>query len=409
VLWECKYVNPLYENIALRKRADDAIAHGALTNSKRPSTFVRGVYPTHIKRGYHSTVVDMDGNRYLDLISGLGTNLFGYGNPAIARAVNHVMQFGGSVFSLGSQDEVQYAEKVKGIFPFIERMRFLKTGSEGCAAALRIARAYTGRNLVISEGYHGWHDEFTSLAEPAHGVPAHDFIYSDKSSWPSYDVAAVIIEPVITDMGPERVKWLQALRRQCDETRTVLIFDETITAFRFPNYCVARYFNILPDLWIGGKAVGGGLPISIVGGKKEIMESDYFVSSTWGGDRTAIAAGSTAINLLHNDFKPDDLWIYGTEFKEKFNSITDQVQMVGYPTRGVFEYKDPMFKAVFMQEMCRSSILIGPSWFMTKFIYEEMDNIISIAKAVVKNINNGMCRLQGEPPQSPFAERVRRC
>lgn len=397
----------LYNNVNYKKRAERAIAHGSLTNSKRPTTFVQGVYPTHIKRAYGSTVVDADENAYLDFIGGLGTNLFGYGNPEIGRSVTHAMQSGGSVFSMGSVAEVEYAEKVKGIFPFLDRVRFLKTGSEGCVAAVRIARAFTGNQMILSEGYHGWTDEFVQLTEPAHGVPQIGWAKNLSDYRMNTEVAAVIIEPVITDHSPERVKWLQNLRDDCTKNGVVLIYDETITAFRFPQYSVARYFNILPDLWIGGKAIGGGLPLSIVGGRADIMESDYFVSSTWAGDRLAIAAGTTAIDLLYNEFKIDDLWTFGTEFMEKFNAISPKVQLEGYPTRGIFKYQDDVFKALFMQEMCKAKILLGPSWFYNKFLHKQMENVISVAEAVVKKISYSQVLLQGDMPESPFAEKVR--
>ena len=127
----------MHNNIALNREAHEHIAGGALTNSKRPASLIRGVYPTHIERGYGSTLVDVDGNRFTDFICGLGTNLFGYANPAITAAVTRVMMGGGSVFSLGSREEVVYSRRIKETFPFLDRVRFLKSGSEGCSAAVR--------------------------------------------------------------------------------------------------------------------------------------------------------------------------------------------------------------------------------------------------------------------------------
>jgi glutamate-1-semialdehyde aminotransferase len=401
-----------YNGSELNIRAERSIAHGALTNSKRPSAFVRGVYPTHIRRGHGSVLFDVDGNRYIDTVCGLGTNLFGYGNPQIGEAVARAMQSGGSVFSLGSDLEVEVAETLKGTFPFLERLRFLKTGSEGCAAAVRIARAFTGRDYIISEGYHGWHDEFTSLTPPANGVLEASYILNDMDYL--YDaggefgvVAAVIIEPVITDISKERREKLQEIREFCDEHGILLIFDETISAYRFPNYCVARHWNILPDLWIGGKAIAGGLPLSVVGGRADVMESDYFVSSTWAGDRLALAAAQVADGLVHGPYNPADLWLYGQEFQEKFNAVSPCVQAAGYPTRGVWKFATDMHKVLWMQEMCKAGILVGPSWFYTKYIHTELDNLLSIHKGVIKNIEEGKYRGEGDPPQSPFAERVR--
>jgi acetylornithine/succinyldiaminopimelate/putrescine aminotransferase len=138
------------------------------------------------------------------------------------------------------------------------------------------------------------------------------------------------------------------------------------------------------------------------------MESDYFVSSTWSGDRLACAAALESIRLSHNDFRPEDLWVLGQEFLDKFNEIDKEVQIEGYPTRGVFKYKSDDFKALYMQELCKAGVLIGPSWFYNKHLHLEMDNVLAISKAVIKKIKEGSVKLEGKPPRSPFAERVRK-
>jgi glutamate-1-semialdehyde 2,1-aminomutase len=400
-----------FESIEANKRASQSIAHGALTNSKRPSCFVKGIYPTHIKGGSKCYLTDVDGNKYIDYICGLGTNLFGYSNNEIRQAVRSALEEGGVVYSLSSIDEVNYAETLKQTFPFLDRVRFLKDGSSGCSAAIKMARAFTGRKWVLSEGYHGWHDDFVQLTEPATGVIRDGMTmgYADDVH-PKFleKVAAVIVEPVILDASNKRQRWLQKLREACTKAGTVLIYDETITAFRFPQYCVARHFNILPDLFIAGKALAGGFPISVIGGKQEVMESDYFISSTWAGDRVAIAAGMAANRLIHTDyFGPENLWVFGKEFCEKFNQLSKNVQIKGYPTRGIFDYKSKHFQPLFMQEMALSGILIGPTWFYNIFLHHEMENVLDIAKAIIKKIENGMVKLKGIPPISPFAERVR--
>ena len=394
-------------NINWNKRALKSIAHGALTNSKRASTFVEGVYPSHVQAAYKCYLVDVDGNKYIDYICALGTNFFGYANPEITRAVTQALQTGGPVFSFGSAEEVKLAEKMKEVFPFLDRVRFLKSGSEGCTAAIRIARAFTGRKKVLQQGYSGWHDQFVSLTPPAHGVVDTFNIEKLGEIHNPDQVAAIILEPIITDTSDKRIHFLQLLRDLCTKAGIILIFDETITAYRFPEYSVAKHLNILPDLWIGGKALAGGLSLSVVGGRRDIMESDYFVSSTWAGDRLSCAAALEAITLSHGDYRPEDLWRMGQDFKDKFNSISEEVQIEGYPTRGVFKYKSEGYKALFMQELCKAGVLIGPTWFYNKHLHVEMENVCSIAKAVDKKIKAGECRLEGKPPQSPFAERVR--
>jgi glutamate-1-semialdehyde aminotransferase len=398
-------------NIILQRTANEKIAHGALTNSKRPECLLEGVYPTHISDAYKCYLNDVDGNRYIDFICGLGTNLFGYGNYKIIEAVKKMIDTGGSVFSLASGMEVIFAEKFIDEHPFIDRVRFLKSGSEGCSAAIRIARAYTGRSLVLTEGYHGWHDDFVQITPPAVGVAPNNQmgILTDLSLAKIKKPAAIIIEPVNLEFNSERIAWLQKLRDICDEHKICLIYDETITAYRFKAGSVAKATNIYPDLWIGGKAIGGGYPLSVVGGKKDVMEASYFVSSTWAGDRIPFAAGIASIELMHNNFKSDDLWNYGSVFLERFNKISSDVKIHGYPTRGVFKYSSLKYQALFMQEMCKAGILIGPSWFYNKFLHEEMDHVISCACEIDRKIRNSYVKLEGKPPVSPFSKKVREC
>jgi glutamate-1-semialdehyde 2,1-aminomutase len=391
----------------LRNLQDENIAHSAMTNSKRPSCFVEGVYPTHIKKAYKCYLEAANGKTYIDYICALGTNLFGYSNPTINQAVMDAMNSGGSVYSLASDSEALFADKFVDEMPFIEKVRFLKCGSSGCSAAIKIARAYTGRDMILTEGYHGWHDAFVSLTPPAYGVSGRFNIQSltKGAQYPETIPAAVIIEPV---MLVEDAKRLQELREWCTKKGVLLIFDETITAYRYKDGCVAKALNIHPDIWIGGKAIAGGLPLSVVGGKREVMEADYFVSSTWGGDRVAIYAADKAIDLIHGEYSPDALWEMGQEFLSKFNVISPEVVIEGYATRGAFKYQSDEFKALFMQEMCLAGVLIGPSWFYNKDLHTEMDNVLDISKHCIKRILEGKVSLLGKMPQSPFADKVRK-
>lgn len=397
-----------YENVAFQRRARKCIAQSALTNSKREECFVRNVYPTHIQKAYKCYLIDSDNRKYIDYICALGTNYFGYGNYHITNAASQALK-NGAVYSFASEDEVLFAEEFKGKFPFVEKIKILKEGSAGCAAAIKIARAYTEREYVLSEGYHGWHDAFVQLTPPANGVVLDGKVqnYSDEIDECFLKAcAAVIVEPVMLDASEERRRWLQDLRAKCTKHGALLIFDETITAIRFDQYSVAKAWNILPDLWVGGKALGGGLPISVVGGKKEVMDCDYFVSSTWAGDRVAISAARKALELATNAYNPTSLWANGQEFLDRFNGLSDWIQIKGYPTRGRF--KSTPFLAVFYQEMAKAGVLFGPSWFYNLDLHFEMDNVIGIAKSVIQKILDGKAVLENPAPISPFAEAFRR-
>lgn len=388
----------------LQGRAEQAIAHGALTNSKRPSCFVKGVYPTHLARGKGCYVWDTRGNKYIDFICGLGSNLLGYANEEINQAISDRLKNGASL-SLSSALEVEVAEKIKEMFPFIECLRFLKTGSDACSAAVRIARARTGKVSLYSDGYHGWHDEWTSLTPPAHGVPTHPNI--SAGVYPPAGTAACIIEPVITDFSPERKAAVQKIASRCKETGTLLIFDEVITGLRFTGNSVAAAFDIKPDLVCLGKAIGNGMPISVVGGRREIMESDYFVSSTFAGETLSLASSLKTMQLMQEKYKIDTLWDKGSVFLREFNSFwPDGVWIEGYPTRGTFK-GNPDNIALFWQEACRSGLLFGPSWFFCFPHMDVMDQVLSTCKNILGRVRRGEVKLEGELPQKPYAQKIR--
>lgn len=388
-------------------RANSAIAHGALTNSKRPETFVKGVYPTHMKRGFGAELWDVDDKRYIDYICGLGTNLFGYGNHEINEAITQQLKLG-SLFSLGSTLEVEVAERFKAHFPYVEKVRFLKTGSEACSAAIRIARAYAGRSEIVSSGYHGWHDDFVHLTPPAKGVPDRDYMMRTVSEclYP----AAIIVEPVITNFGDDTIRELRRLRAHCTDNDILLIFDETITGIRYEKLSVANALGIEPDISIFGKAIGGGLPISVVAGKAKFMDCDYFVSSTFAGDTAALASMNKVFDLLAGEYRIERLWDEGRYFLSEFNSIDPEVVRIeGYPTRGKFVYIGELTRQLFMQEACKAGILFGPTWFFNFHHAKYTHQVISMCRSIISRIKNGAVKAEGEPPQSPFAERVRQC
>lgn len=395
-------------DLAFLQRAEAVIAHGALTNSKRPHSFVKGVYPTHLVKGKGCHVWDRAGNRYVDFIGGLGSNLLGYAHDEITEAITAQAKLGATL-SLGTEIEVELAERLTALFPFVERLRFLKTGSDACSAAVRIARAYTGRDLVLSMDYHGWHDDFVSLTPPAHGVPmARDWIARADDAPLGRDVAAVIIEPIVTDASEARIDWLRRVRENCTRDGVLLIFDEVITGFRYPGYAVAKHHGIEPDLICFGKALGGGLPLAVVGGRKAVMESDYFVSSTFAGETLSLAAAKKTLELLNDTkYRIANLWARGQNFLERFNATaTGVVQLEGYPTRSKV-VGEPLSKALFFQEACRAGLLFGPSFFFNFPHMEVIDEVISTVGDITTRIKSGSVELLGEMPQQPYAEKVR--
>lgn len=399
-------------------RARLSIAQGALTNSKRAATFVEGVYPQHVLRGEGPYLWDVDEKKYVDFICGLGSNLFGYANPELAL---REIAPGFRCPSFSTPYEVVLAERLKAMFPFIDRLKFLKSGTEACNAAVRIARAWTGKELVLSEGYHGWGDDFTALDTPAAGVPK-GVKAGIQMLGPSHagtdfpnltdKVAAVIVEPVMCDASPERRQWLERLRDKCKKVGALLIFDEVITGFRFPKFSVANYWGIRPDLICLGKAMGGGMAISAVGGGREVMDNpEYFVSSTFAGETLPIRVADKALRLLqeNQEYSLTALWEAGQDWLDRFNRLWPEMLTIeAYPTRGAFKCISPEFKALFWQEACKAGILFGPSWFFN-FALAKIDRAIQLQslQEIMWKVKSGKAKLEGKLPVPPKSQMIR--
>lgn len=375
------------------------IAQGCLTNSKHPDRFVKGVYPTHAVEAKGCEIVGSDGKRYIDFICGLGTNLIGYNNVKISQAVAAELYNGFSP-SLPTKHAAEAAEALTEIYPWVEKWKFLKTGSEACSAAVRIARAYTKEWFVGSKGYHGHMDLFISLTEPSHGVPD-DYRIGD-TCFPGELSACSIIEPDFYDADR-----LQLIRDHCNDVKALLIYDEVVTSLRYRHFSVSQDTKIRPDLIIVGKSMAGGLPLAAVGGPSAIMDADYFVSSTYAGETLSLAACKEMCKLVQTTYINEDLWKTGGRFKDRFNAISPNVQIDGYNTRGSFRFLDKRWEHLFYQECCKAGLLFGPSWFWAYPHADHADSVIAVVGDILDRIESGQCKMEGVSPTSPFSKGVR--
>jgi len=399
--------------MSYKNRAENAIGQGTTTNSKHWNSHVKGVYPTHIKASTGPYLIDTENKKYVDFAGGLGTNLLGYGHPLIESEVEKYRHQGKSP-SLPHILEVEVAEKLKQCFSWTQRWKFLKTGTEATLASLRMARAYTERNVILSEYYHGWADIFTSLTPPAKGVPPHEYIkpltLEYLTKYP-LSVAAIITEPIAIDASKERIDYLNRLRRICDENGILLIFDEIITGFRYKSLSVSKHYNVIPDLITIGKACGNGYPLAAVGGPKEILDNDYFVSSTYAGEITALAACNAVIDTIRTkpEFHIDRLWEAGEKFLKGFNEASKELSfhIEGYPTRGVFKGNEENI-ALFFQEACLAGILFGKSWFISHSHIPLLENTLESCKDIILKMSKTKPKLLGELPRSPFSMKARK-
>lgn len=286
-----------------------------------------GCDPLFVAEASGCMITDVDGNQFIDFVGSWGPMILGHAHPEVVEAIRRTAAQGTS-FGAPSPLEVELAAQVCDAVPSLEKVRFVNSGTEATMSAVRLARGYTGRKIVVKfDGcYHGHADSFLvqagsgvlTLGIPGSpGVPD-DIVkntisipYNDKAVLdqtlrnPELDIACVIVEPVAGNMGvvPPSPVFLAKLRQLTKELGIVLIFDEVITGFRLSLGGAQQYFGIMPDLTCLGKIIGGGLPVGAYGGKREIMEliapdGPVYQAGTLSGNPLAMAAGLAMINVV---------------------------------------------------------------------------------------------------------------
>lgn len=311
-----------------RQRAEQLFP-GGVNSPVRAYRAVGGEAPI-LMRGEGPFVWDADGNRYIDHVGAFGPLILGHAHPAVVEAIRIAAEAGGS-FGATSPAEVRLAELIRSRMPSIERMRFVNSGTEAAMSALRVARAATGRDLVIKfdGGYHGHADSL--LVEAGSGVATLSIpgsagvvaqvaaqtlvaTYNDLSSVEALldshpgEVAAVIVEPVAANMGvvPPEDGFLAGLRRLTDHAGALLIFDEVITGFRVSPGGAQELFGVRPDLTVLGKIIGGGLPVGAYGGRADLLDlvapaGPVYQAGTLSGHPVVMAAGEATLLQLTDD------------------------------------------------------------------------------------------------------------
>ncbi|MBK6420913.1 MAG: aminotransferase class III-fold pyridoxal phosphate-dependent enzyme [Gemmatimonadetes bacterium] len=295
------------------------------TGSKRPEALFgpgapRGL-PVRFTRSAGARLWDAEGREYLDLVMALGAVGLGYGHPAVARAA-HAAIDAGVVGSLPPELEERVAERLAALVPGMERTRFLKTGAEAVAAAVRLARAHTGREAILRCGYHGWLDWCQPAGTP--GVPGAvagllgelPFNDSERARFlvrrAGERLAAVVIEPVV-EAAPDP-EWLEVLREETRRAGALLIFDEIKTGFRVGIGGAAARYGGAPDLLVFGKALANGFPLAAVGGRRPVMEDARrtWISSTLATEMVALAAADATLEVVAREQVPAHLERVGT-------------------------------------------------------------------------------------------------
>ena len=361
-------------------RAEGIIPAGTQTFSKGPTQFVKGVAPTYLQSGKGSHVLDVDGNEYIDYVMALGPITLGYSYPQVNEAIMRQLEQG-ITFSLMHPLEVELSELLIEIIPCAQMVRFGKNGSDATSGAVRVARAYTGREKIACCGYHGWQDWYVGTTTRDKGVPKSvkqltiPFEYNNIQSLEKIfaenkdEIAAVIMEPIIID--EPRNNFLEKVKKLAHSHGAVLIFDEIVTGFRLALGGAQEYFGVIPDLAACGKGMANGMPIAAVVGKKELMKEfeRVFFSFTFGGEALSLAAAMAAIKEMREKDVIQHFWKQGKKLKEGYNKLAQKyglaeyTQCTGLPAHAAIYFRDLNgqdsleMKSLFHQEVIKRGIL----------------------------------------------------
>jgi glutamate-1-semialdehyde aminotransferase len=410
------------------QRAQGLIPALTQTLAKGPGQYIKGVAPKYLQRGTGAHVWDVDGNEYIDYNMAIGPLSLGYAYEKVDQAILEQLK-DGITFSMMHPLEVEVAELVRDIVPNAESVRFSKTGADVTSAAIRLARAFTGRNKVLCCGYHGWHDWYIAVTDRSKGIPdearnlTFTFNYNDIQSIEDSideDTACVILEPMVFEFPKDT--FLQELREVCDRHGVILIFDEMWTGFRLALGGAQQYFGVTADLACFSKAVANGMPLSILTGRNDIMqlcEKDVFFFTTFGGEALSLAAAKATITELKEKNVPRYLAQQGKKIKHNYNMIARDLgitftQCSGMDCRSIVTFDanagNPLeMKSLVQQELIKRGILWGGFHNMS-YSHTDADiaytlsayvEVLTVLKKAVEE-KNVRGYLRGEPVEPVF-------
>jgi len=393
-----------------------------------------GGTPPFIAKGNGAHIWDEDGNEYIDYLGSWGPLVLGHAHPAVVEALKTAAA-GGTSFGAPVAQEVELAQLVCEAIPSIDMIRLVNSGTEACMSAIRLARAYTGRDKIIKFAgcYHGHADGLLVKAGSGamtHGVPtsagvpesyASETLVADYNDLPSVEeafaafpegIAAIIVEPVAGNMGvvPPSPGFLEGLRSITEKHGSLLIFDEVITGFRLGVGGAQGRFGITPDLTTLGKIIGGGLPVGAYGGRKEIMElvaplGPMYQAGTLSGNPLAVAAGLATLQEVSRPGVYDKLDVMAVRLTKGLTDVfarkevPSTINRVGSMFTGFFnggpvdslaqvEKSDVPGHGRFFHAMLQNGVYMAPSQFEAGFVSlahtdEDIDRTIKAAEAAL--------------------------
>ena len=422
------------------KRATKVIGGGNMLLSKRPDIHLPDKWPTYYEKSEGCRVIDLDGNELKDLyLMGVGTNILGYANSRVDQKVSEAIQKG-NMSTLNCKEEVLLAEKLVNIHPWSEKARFARTGGEANAIAVRLARAYTGKDRIAICGYHGWHDWYlaTNIGSDENlaphllpglnplGVPSGlggtviPFNFNDlegvKKVLEQNEIAAVKME-VERNIQPNE-GFLEEIRAICSDKGIVLIFDECTSGFRETFGGLHKKYNVEPDMCILGKALGNGYAITAVLGKGDIMDKaeETFISSTFWTERIGSVAALETLDIMAETKSWEIITQKGKYVKSEWRKIAKEkglsINITGLDALASFtieKYDNRVIKTFILQEMLKRGFLAGMSLYVSVahedwIIKDYIKNLREVFEEIAISNNDDLIKsIEGKLSSDGFA------
>jgi glutamate-1-semialdehyde 2,1-aminomutase len=415
-------------SMELYRRAEEIIPGAVQLVSRRPSRLACGVSPVYAARAKGARLWDVDGNEYIDWVSGIGAIILGYADPIVDEAVTRQIETG-TIYSINHELELELAEYLIETIPCAEMVRYAKGGGEACAIAVRIARGATGRDKILFCGYHGWHDWYLAAnlsadaALDAHlfpgiepiGVPqalegtAIPFPYGDLHALGQTldkhrgEVAAVIMEPFRSEEPPDG--YLSGVRKLATEHNVVLIFDEVSTGFRPSASGVQLVVGVTPDMAVFAKSISNGYPMGAVVGRRDVMEpaARMFISSTYWSDTIGLRAALTTLQEVRRRDVPSHVRQIGRALTSRLNELARECQLpvscvgVDFHPHLRFDVENSLMKTslatLYIQEMAKRGCHGYPAFYLNAAQGDqEIEQTVEAARETFTLMSEGMQR-----------------
>ncbi len=363
------------------------IPWGTQTNAKRPYPFFNDTMPKFIVRGKGCRIWDMEGKEYIDFRLALGPVTLGYCYDEVDAAVREQLAKG-VLFSMASPLELEAARRINRMVPNAEMVRFMKTGEGANMCNVRIARAYTKRDMILISGYHGYPDWFAIEGSPGNGVPQALGELVKVIPWGNCEAAEKLIRQygdrlacvisIAYDFNEDTSgSYIKLLRKLTREQGILLVLDEVLTGFRLARGGAQEYFGVDADLAGYAKALANGFPLSVYCGKRQYMETlnTFRMTTTYAGEALSLAAAVATLDVMQRENVHEHIWAMGKRLMAGFDQMANELSVGGHAA-GLppapflkFESSDPSFPArlefLWHRELYRDGIFINPRWFIS--------------------------------------------